>query len=506
MISRKTQSDQFQALIWGLFLLFVLPGDGRTEESPQKFLSWGPAVHDFNLTLDEGQRREMGPFFYREQKLNQKTTAFPPFFSNTTGPKLEYQETDLLYPLLTYDRFGGEKRIQLLQIFSFSVARDQDSLDRGKLSIFPVYFQLRSTNASSNYTAFFPFYGRLVNRMLRDEIDFVMFPAYSKTRKRDVVTRNYLYPFFHRREGEWLQGWQFWPIVGREVKLPFTKTNDFGEPYSVPGHRKNFALWPFMVNDRTAIGTTNEVHQHAVLPAYSAYRSPARDSTTVIWPFFTYTEDREKRYREWGLPWPLLGFTRGEGKHMNRVWPFFSRSSTESLRSDFYAWPILKINEAKAAALHRIRYSVMFFLYSDLMEANLETGQVRKRVDFWPFFHWKKSLDGRERLRAPALLESLLPNNKSVERNWSPLWSMWRSEKNPNTGAKSQSLLWNLWRRDTSPGIEKSSLFFGLVQYESDASGRRWKWFHSNSAKPTDPPPEKPAMSRPEFSTSTASP
>jgi hypothetical protein len=83
---------------------------------------------------------------------------------------------------------------------------------------------------------------------------------------------------------------------------------------------------------------------------------------------------------------------------------------------------------------------------------------------------------------------------------------MWRSEKNPNTGAKSQSLLWNLWRRDTSPGIEKSSLFFGLVQYESDASGRRWKWFHSNSAKPTDPPPEKPAMSRPEFSTSTASP
>jgi hypothetical protein len=506
VISEENQHKDFEALFWGLFLLFTVSVPAAAEETPPRFLSWGPAIHDFDQTLDQGHRREIGPFFYSEQKQDQKTTAFPPFFSNTENPKLEYQETDFLYPLLTYDRFGGEKRVQFLQVLNFSVARDQDLNDRGKLSIFPFYFQQRSTNASSNYTAVFPFYGRLVNRMLRDEINFVMFPLYSKTRKRDVVTRNYLYPFFHRREGEWLQGWQFWPIAGREVKLPFTKTNSFGEPYLVPGHRKDFALWPFMVNDRTAIGTTNELHQHAVLPLYSAYRSPARESTTVIWPFFTYTEDREERYREWGLPWPLLGFARGEGKHMNRVWPFFSRSATDSLRSDFYAWPLLKINEAKAPALHRKRYSLVFFLYSDLTEANLETGQVRKRRDFWPFFHWKKFLDGREHLRVPAVLESLLPNNKSVERNWSPLWSIWRSEKNPQTGARSQSLLWNLWRRETSPDFEKSSLFFGLVQYQSDASGRHWKWFHSLSRNTAAPPPEQPNMNQPEYSTSTARP
>ena len=49
----------------------------------------------------------------------------------------------------------------------------------------------------------------------------------------------------------------------------------------------------------------------------------------------------------------------------------------------------------------------------------------------------------------------MLPGNRGVERNWSPLWSLWRAEDNPKTGATSQSLLWNFYRHDTAPGIEK---------------------------------------------------
>ena len=44
--------------------------------------------------------------------------------------------------------------------------------------------------------------------LFRDEIFFVMFPIYSQTRKKDVVTDNYLYPFFHLRHGDGLHGWQ----------------------------------------------------------------------------------------------------------------------------------------------------------------------------------------------------------------------------------------------------------------------------------------------------------
>jgi hypothetical protein len=71
-----------------------------------------------------------------------------------------------------------------------------------------------------------------------------------------------------------------------------------------------------------------------------------------------------------------------------------------------------------------------------------------------------------------------LPNSKSIERNYSPLWSIWRAEKNKKTGATSQSLLWNLYRRDTTPETKKTSVFFGLFQSESGKDGKSWRLFY----------------------------
>jgi len=84
--------------------------------------------------------------------------------------------------------------------------------------LFPIYFQQRSPDPGLNYTAVVPFYGRLENRLFRDEIRFVLFPLYGQSRKKDVVTDNYLYPFFHVRHGDALQGWQFWPLAGYDTK------------------------------------------------------------------------------------------------------------------------------------------------------------------------------------------------------------------------------------------------------------------------------------------------
>ena len=122
-------------------------------------------------------------------------------------------------------------------------------------TLFPIYFQQRSPDPKENYTALVPFYGHLKNRLFRDEIFFVMFPIYSETRKRDVVTDNYLYPFFDLRHGDGLRGWQFWPLVGTEHKDVTTQTNGFGEIETIAGHDKFFALWPIHFYQNTGIGT-----------------------------------------------------------------------------------------------------------------------------------------------------------------------------------------------------------------------------------------------------------
>jgi len=95
-----------------------------------------------------------------------------------------------------------------------------------------------------------------------------------------------------------------------------------------------------------------------------------------------------------------------------------------------------------------------------------------------PFFTWRRDFDGNERLQIFAPVEPALQNNRGIERNWSPLWSVWRWEHNPKTGAASESLLWNLYRRDTSSGVKKCSLLFGLFQYQSDGENKRLRLFY----------------------------
>jgi len=74
-----------------------------------------------------------------------------------------------------------------------------------------------------------------------------------------------------------------------------------------------------------------------------------------------------------------------------------------------------------------------------------------------------------------SLVEPILPNNTGVERNLSPLWSIWRSEGNAKTGATSQSFLWNLYRRDATPETRKTSFLFGLFQRRSSPEGKHWR-------------------------------
>jgi hypothetical protein len=453
------------------FGLVALLGYGESLDS------YGPFYHKGDLTLEPGRRTEMiGPLAVFEERESALTWSLAPLFSFHKDTTTDFREFDLLYPLVTYDQFGSDYRFQVLQLFTFAGGKTLNDKQNRRFTLFPFYFQQRSTDPALNYTALVPLYGGIKSRLMRDEIHFVLFPLYAKTRKRDVTTRNFVYPVFHLRQGDGLRGWQLWPLIGREHKSPTTKTNQFGENEIVGGHDKDFVLWPFYVNSKLGVGTENPQTQRALLPLFSMQRSPLRDSSTYLWPLgFTYTDDREKKYREWDAPWPLIVFARGEGKTVNRVWPLFSQAASATLQSDFYLWPLYKYNRVRSEPLDRERTRILFFLYSDLAEKNTATGTALKRTDLWPLFTARRDHQGNERLQLLAPFEPLVPNNKGIERNYSRLWSVWRSEKNGKTGATSQSLLWNLYRNDTTPASKKRSLLFGMLQYKSGPEGNRWR-------------------------------
>ena len=462
----------------------------------------GPLYDDYSLTLKPGERREaVGPFFYSETSETQKTWGIPPLFWNLSDPAIELEKFDLCYPVFTFHRYGTEYRWQLLQLFSFAGGNRQPD-DTRRFTIFPLYFQQRSPDPSLNYTALLPFYGHLKGRLFSDEMFVVMFPFYSRSLKSGVETENYLFPLFSVSRGEKLHGWKIFPFAGHQHKEPTLRINGFGEEERIPGYDRRFILAPFYFHSLSGIGSDNPVEETALLPFYSLVRSPRRDSTTVIWPFFTHITEREKKYAEWQIFGPLFVYARGEGKNTTRIWPLFSHAQNATQESTFYLWPAYLNKRAHGETFDRSRMRLFLFMYSDTKQKNLETGKSSRRQDFWPLFTRTVDYDGNDRLQIIAPVEPILPFSDSVEREYSPFWSLWRAEKNPTTGTTSQSLLWNLYRRETTPASKNVSLLFGLFQYQSNLSGTQTRWFYlpvkksggrTDSATRSDEPVPVPA-------------
>ena len=433
----------------------------------------------FQLTLEDGWRTEAaGPFFYSQKTEDEMVWALPPFFSCAKNFAIENHEDNFLYPLLTYERYGKQYRWQFFQLFSFAGGAETDGSDKKRFTLYPFYFQQRSPKPADNYTAVVPFYGHLRDRLLFHDVFFILFPLYSETRKHEIVTDTYLYPFVHFRHGDGLYGWQVWPFYGTEHKDVTTKTNGFGDSVNIPGHDKSFVLWPIHLRQQTGIGAENPEKLTAEIPFYLSTRSPQRDSTTVLWPFFSWIDDRSKKYHEWEGPWPFVIFARGEGKTTSRVFPIYSRSYNSERESDSYVWPVYQHRSFHNAALEQERTQVLFYLYARVMEKNVQTGAEKIRLDMWPFFTWHHDFNGSERLQVFAPLEPAVPNNRGIERNWSPLWSLWRAEDNAKTGTSSWSLLWNLYRHESAPKQKKTSLLFGLFQYQCGEEFSRTRWFY----------------------------
>jgi len=489
----------------GLFVCFLANRRAVGSEEP-----WhaGFLYDHFDLTLrpaDSDVRlwsrtESFGPFFYSEQKETARTWAIPPIFSHTEDPATESEEYDFAYPILTYDRFGQQYRWQLFQLFAFAGGPTQKESERRRFTLFPIYFRQRSSDPNENYTAVAPFYGHIKNHLFRDEITFVMFPLYSETRKKDVITDNYLYPLFHLRHGDGLTGWQFWPFVGHEHKDVTRQTNGFGDVLTVAGHDRRFVMWPLYYNQYNNLGTTNQQWNQGSIPLYDLMRSPLRDSTTILWPFFSTIDDRERKYHEWHLPWPLVVIARGDGKRTTRFFPFYSQAhspgtnvppnaSVTTQESDFYLWPAYTYKRLHSDPLDRSRKRILFFLYSDTIQKNTSTGHYQRRRDFWPFYTHRRDYDGSTRLQVLSILEPYLPQSKSIERDYSQLYAFWRSEKDPNAGRTSHSLLWNFYRHQTTRESKRTSFFFGLYQSRSDQSGSSVRLFYIPIAQ------KKPALS-----------
>jgi len=404
------------------------------------------------------------------------TAAFRPLFHWQKEVQPDRLEWEFLYPLMSYSRVEEDAKFQLLQVLNFRFENTDPAAREERFDLWPFYFSGK-TETGETYRALLPFGGRAVNRLFQDELEFFLFPLYARFVQLGTETRYFPWPIVSVVSGENRSGFRIVPLYGQDVKEGVFE--------------KRFVLWPFFLHQRTGLDGDNPDELLSILPLYVSQRSKNRDRITLLWPLFTYTEDREHQFEQWEIAWPLIVIARGEGRTGTRFLPFYLEEHRlvrdqaflrEMKRSSLaILFPIYTRSQEEFPGSVTVRDRVLWWLYSDTRQEGSE-GSTR-RVDAWPFFRYTRDREGAVEFQTLAILEAFMPGNEKFERNYSPLWALYTHRRSPR-GESVRSFLWNLVRHEETPegrsvevlgpvlayqergGASRLSVLAGLFEYE----------------------------------------
>lgn len=389
--------------------------------------------------LDYKSLNVFGPILKYERTEHATSRALRPLFFLSSEDEREALQLDILFPLFTYRHDDEIISYRLFFIINYYSNKNND-YNQSNFSLFPLLFYKNDEETPRQY-AFFPFIGRYKNWLKRDEVNYVLFPLYSHTKRQGTHVDNYLWPFFARISGDTPDetGLKVWPLFGYSKK---------------PGvYRKSMFMWPFWMSEDLQLNTREPISIRYSFPFYLYSETPSESRRTLLWPFFSYIDDRKKGYTEWNFPWPLLSYSRGEYQHGYRALPIISDMTGAGRRTRHFLWPILKLEEHKIDTLVQQRTRVLFLLYTDLDEREIGAEQSRRhRTLLWPLFGYRHE-KGVSHVYSLALLEPIFQQSDGLIRNWSPLWRIYQ-RKWDRQGNSVHSVLWNLyWHERSREGV-----------------------------------------------------
>ena len=390
----------------------------------------------------------LGPLIKFQKKGGERDTAVRPFFYQSSHGNGRYSSTYFLYPAAFLESTPESDTYQVVRLFQKSNFRkDDESAREGTAMLFPFYIAGHSEKRGS-YWSLFPFYGNIYDRFWRDEYHFLMFPLYGSTVKRGTTTSHYLYPVFSLTKGENESGFGVFPLYGQSEKTGV--------------YSRKFALWPFYTWEKSGLDTDNPTEKKLFFPIYASTDSPKRTSRSYLWPFFGYTDDREKKIKEVDYFWPFISTKRGENRNANTFLPFYSRETFYDGEKRWFLWPFFRHEEIRSEHFNRDSDRVLFFLYRSSLESWPKDGTQRRRTALWPLFLYQTTPRGVSSLSLPAPVESIL-DKEGIEKNWAPLWRLYQRRWDQD-GNSASTFLWNLYWHERR-GQELACELFPLVSY-----------------------------------------
>ena len=435
-----------------LIALILLPIQSSTIA---KTINLGPL---FYMEEDEetGEKKidALGPFISYKKEQQESGYGLRPLFYKYNNYEKDRSAFDFLYPISTYRTFEGDTKFQaLMYIFYYKSDLRENGFREREYTLFPLIFARHAEEKERSFFAVFPLYGNMKNKYGKDEINFFLFPLFLQTKNYGDTNTNLLWPFLGVYSGEGVTGGRLWPLFGFKNK---------GNSY-----KDRFALWPiYSQRERDFYGA--RVSSFAILPLYYSMDMPGRTQRTYLWPFINVIENTNRNFRRWDAPWPFITFSRGDVT-TNRIFPLFSVKKEDDFESGYAIWPLYSWRTHELEDYTIKRRAIAFFVYKDVQNIpTTERGRDSRAINFWPLFTYRRTPDGRAYFNFISPLETFLQDNAPRERNWRPLWTIFRWDRDEE-GNHVSSFLWNTFRTESTKKGVKVDLrpIIPVITYEN---------------------------------------
>jgi len=427
------------------------------------------ASHDTDL-LGNPRTRACGPFFERQEADDGKTfLAVRPFYSRVNDPTNACCLSEFLWPVgMHKDAFGNTFWRVLV---SFGHDFDSNSPDsRYRFILFPFLYTGRNSEGGK-YFALFPLGGTIDEMLMQDHMGFALFPLYGYSQLNDKKAKTILWPIIGWTKGEGVEKFRVFPFYSRyRNEGRFTKKS---------------VLWPFWTSvDYEYPGY--EGGGFILFPLFGHIETQDQETWMVIPPFVRWSRNDEG-HRALNCPWPFIQYSRGEIDKLY-IWPLWGHKEVGELESSFLLWPIIRTQRHDGRNGIRKRLQILpFWLSESYMPravvseepgtsggSDEQAGRVVVRTaKLWPLASYRRE-DDHSRFRMLSLWPRRDP--PSIERNWAPLWTLYRRERVGE--AVEHELLWGLFRRRRDADGGRSLSLFPLLQSSRATESRRWSLFY----------------------------
>lgn len=425
-----------------LFFIGLVIGHGGSLHG--EFENFWPfkVVHNDHDTGERTSVDMAGPFAGQEAGMKSVRPGSVQFYKE----ELEQREFHYLYPMLNYYSSRYNTSWDFFSFFNYTKTTVDNKVRFQRMTLFPFYFAQKTGDPERDYHGLFPVGGYVRGYFNSKKISWFAFPLALQIEKTDETRYAFPWPVIRWSKGPKSGGGTFWPLVGH-----FWKKGDYDRQYG---------MWPLVYYNKEDLHKKEPTYKHGFLPFYAFEKSEKRESTTVLWPFFSRIHGKKPDvYVEDQFMWPFVVKARGANRNITRVAPFYSHSNINGTDRKWYLWPLMKKVEWKDKDLIIDQQQLLYFLVWRQRQRSAKNPKLAAayKTHVWPLYSTWDNGAGEKQKQFFSPFEVFFPDNRIVRKAYTPLFAFYRSHEKPN-GYRYRGVFFNFITHERGKHFEQFTM------------------------------------------------